>query len=205
MQTRIVHQNHPEALSLSLEFLHGGELIAFPTDTVYGVGCSVLDPIAIDKIYAVKGRDTMKAIPVLIANLGQLDLICTDLSTEAERLANKFWPGALTLILPKKTGLPPNLSPYKTIGVRIPAHSFALSLISASGPLAATSANRSGEANPLCASDVLHHMKNKIPLIIDGGNTAGDTPSTVVECDENGIKILRQGAISQSALENALL
>jgi L-threonylcarbamoyladenylate synthase len=200
MLTIIRPANHPGAIERALEILHGGSLVAFPTDTVYGVGGLAFNAAAIDEIFQVKDRSTEKAIPILIGSIDQLPLVSGEINDLARRLAARFWPGPLTLVIPSSPRLPANLSPSQTVGVRMPDHPLALALLQQAGPLAATSANLSGGPNTLTAQEVFAQLNERIPLILDGGRTPGGQPSTVV--DFTGVEpiILRPGPISLEEL-----
>ncbi len=202
MNTKILSTDSPDAIASALEVLASGGLVAFPTDTVYGVAASLAVPTGIDGLYEAKARAANKAIAVLIADLDQLALLTAGLTPSAQRLAERFWPGALTLVLPKRADLPANLSPLPTVGVRMPDHSFARALIRAAGPLATSSANISGEANPLNAQDVLAQLGGRIELLLDGGDVPGGVPSTVVDCTQDPPQVLRAGAISSAEIVN---
>ncbi len=202
MNTRVLSTDHPNALASALDVLARGGLVAFPTDTVYGVAASLTLPSGIDRLYEAKSRSANKAIAVLIAEVDQLALLTPGLTPAARRLAERFWPGALTLVLPKLPQLPANLSPLPTVGVRMPDHPFARVLIRSAGPLATSSANVSGEANPLKAQDVLAQLEGRIELILDGGPVSGGVPSTVVDCTQDPPLILRVGAIPEGEIIN---
>jgi L-threonylcarbamoyladenylate synthase len=174
--------------------------VAFPTDTVYGLGAVVSDPVAIARIYRAKGRSEEKAISVLLADVGALSGVARRPSAAAMKLARRYWPGALTLVVRRHPSLPPELSHTGTVGLRIPDHPVALALLKAGGPLAVTSANRSGGRNPRTAQDVLNAIGGQIELILDGGVTPGGVPSTVVDCTSNPVKILREGPISEAEI-----
>jgi L-threonylcarbamoyladenylate synthase len=195
MKTRIIKISDPTAVDHALDVLRAGGLIAFPTDTVYGLAADLHQPDAIQKLYEVKGRDAGKAIAVLVGRPDHVDLVSAGMTEAAARLAARFWPGGLTLVLPKRPGLPENLSPLPTIGVRMPDHPFALALLRAAGPLAVTSANLSGQASPQTAEEVLAQLEGKLDLLLDGGRCPGGVPSTVVDCAGADLRILRQGAI----------
>jgi L-threonylcarbamoyladenylate synthase len=184
--------------------LREGHLVAFPTDTVYGVGTLAFDQRGIDQLYAVKERNSLKAIPILIGDPADLAQVTTDLGETARRLAQRFWPGPLTLVVPCHPGLPPNLSPQPTVGVRMPNHPVALSLLRSTGPMAVTSANRSGAESAVTALEVFAQLGKRIPLILDGGRTPGGLSSTVVDCTSPELIILRQGPISMQELQAAL-
>lgn len=194
----------PEAVRQSLRALANGGLIAFPTDTVYGLAAPAFDAQGIDLLFQAKERQTEKAIPVLVASLADLEKVTLNMPDHARKLAKHFWPGPLTLIVPRHPSLPENLSPLPTIGVRMPDHPIALAILHASGPLAVTSANLSGFPSPSSAAQVLEQLNGRVDLIIDGGETFGGIPSTVVDCSEASPKILRAGPLTQSDLDQAL-
>ena len=193
--TETILSDDPQAISRGLAVIQRGGLIAFPTDTVYGLAADPHNAAAIDKIYAAKGRDMSKAVAVLIGEVTHLTRVASSLTPPAEKLAARFWPGALTLILPRREDLPDNLSAYATIGVRMPDHSFAIRLLQSTGPLATTSANLSGGADAKTAAEVLLQLNGRLELILDGGACPGGVPSTVVDCTGADVRILRQGAI----------
>ena len=201
MSAKIIPADDPNALTASLEVLTAGGLVAFPTDTVYGLGCLVERAGSIDRLFAVKGRDTSKAIAVLIGEIDHLPRVASGLGETAGGLAAHFWPGALTLVVPRNPALPANLSPLPTIGVRMPDHLFARNLLRQAGPLATTSANLSGWPSPVTAGDVLKQLNERVDLVIDGGACPGGVPSTVVDCTGADLRILREGAISRAQLE----
>jgi L-threonylcarbamoyladenylate synthase len=195
MHTEILPPGYPQAILRAQAAIEAGDLVAFPTDTVYGLGAAINDPQAIDQLYVVKGRDTAKAIAVLIGNLDDLPQVARDMSRSALRLAERFWPGPLTLVFARQAGLPDNLSPLPTIGVRMPDHPVALALLQHTGPLAVTSANLSGRPSAGTAQQVYQQLGGQIPLILDGGRTPGGQPSTVVDCTTPEPAILRPGPI----------
>ena len=193
-----------QALEQAQAFLQAGGVIAFPTDTVYGIGVPVHDSAGIERLYDIKERSNLKAIPVLIGQVEQLDQVTVNHPPYAERLIRQLWPGALTLILPMHEGLPSALSPTPTIGVRMPNHDLLRKLITLVGPMAVTSANLSGQANTASAQAVLAQLDGRIDLLLDGGPTPGDIPSTVVDCTGEKPRVLRWGVISRERLEAAL-
>jgi L-threonylcarbamoyladenylate synthase len=204
MKTEIISVNNPTALQIALQILEDGGLIAFPTDTVYGLAAGIKNIKGIDRLYDAKLRDLTKAIPILVSSLDQMNQVSQDLPHSATQLAGKLWPGALTLIVPIRPGLPGNISPTSTIGVRMPDHPFALALLNYTGPLATTSANLSGGANTTTADEVAQQLSGRIELILDGGKTPGGVPSTVVDCTITPPRILRQGAISSETIQAIL-
>jgi L-threonylcarbamoyladenylate synthase len=203
-KTQVLPTNSPKAIPTALKVLNRDGLIAFPTDTVYGLASRLNSSFAIEKLFTVKGRDFNKAIAVLIGDLEQIHLVCSYFPSSAMLLAKIFWPGALTMVVTRQLSLPAILSPNETIGVRIPDYPFARQLLRAAGPLAATSANLSGLANPLSAQDVLAQLDGRIDLILDGGSVPGGIPSTVVGCVTDKIQFFRQGVISEEEIRKTL-
>jgi L-threonylcarbamoyladenylate synthase len=196
MKTQVLSAYHPEAIRHAQEILMNDGLVAFPTDTVYGLAAMVSSAKGIDLLFDAKNRDLGKAIAVLVGHLDQLEQLTPGLTDSARRLAEHFWPGALTLVVPKHSSLPENLSGFPTIGVRMPYHSFALTLLRTVGPLATTSANLSGGVNASKPGDVLAQLGGRFHLLLDGGICPGGVPSTVVDCTQTPPSILREGAIA---------
>jgi L-threonylcarbamoyladenylate synthase len=187
----------PNTLDRALALLRAGETIAFPTDTVYGVGAAARDATAVLRLYAVKRRPYTQAIPLLIADAADLDSVMAAPTPLALRLA-RLWPGALTLVVPAAAGLPPELlASGATVAVRLPDHAWLRSLIRALGePLAATSANLHGGRDPQTAEEVATQLGGALPLIADGGPTPGPVPSTIVDCTQGEPRLLRAGALA---------
>ena len=204
MFTEILPMEHPETMGIAVEELNKGHVIAIPTDTVYGIACLLDKEESIHEIYRIKERDAAKAIPLLIGEYEQIICASDGLSISAQKLAKRFWPGPLTLIILKRLELPEILTPYPTVGVRMPNHKWLRQLIRRTGVIAATSANISGGENPCTAKDVLRQLDGRIPLIVDGGTCEGGTPSTVVDCSTEEIKILRVGGISEEDIHDVL-
>lgn len=193
--TIILPISDPQALLLSQEYVQAGKLIVFPTDTLYGLACDPSNPSALRSIYAAKSRSTLKALPVLIGALEQLDQLVENISPQAQRLMERFWPGALTLVLPKQANLPSELNPYPGLAVRMPNHPFALKLLQALGPLAVTSANLSDQINPLTAQEVFAQLAGRVDLILDGGQLEIGQASTIIDCMGAKPALLRAGPI----------
>jgi L-threonylcarbamoyladenylate synthase len=206
MRTDVVEVFEPgrisEGIRRAVEVLGSGGMVAFPTDTVYGVGVRVLDEAAIRRLYRAKGRSLDKPIPVLLANLEQLPEIALGPMDRALQLGERYWPGPLTLVLRRHPNLPAIVSSTDTVGVRIPDHPVALALLAAAGPMAVSSANRSGETNPRTAADVVKGLGGRIDLILDGSRTPGGQPSTVVDCTGERLQILRAGPIPAEELQD---
>lgn len=198
--TKILTAEDPQAISKAVETIKCGGTIAFPTDTVYGLAVDPFNPQALNRIYAIKERSIEKAIPVLIGDIQQIEMLVSEVIEPARKLTDAFWPGPLTLILPKAANIPDDLSPYPTIGIRMPKHEFTLRLLQATGPLATTSANISGDSNPTTCEDVIKQIGGRIDLLINGGKTPGAVPSTVIDLTGKPLKLLREGPISRTDL-----
>ena len=191
-----------------MALLRGGELVAFPTDTVYGVGAVVWDEEAIGRLYAAKLRTLDKAIPVLIADAAELDVVAQGVSPMALRLAERFWPGPLTLVVPRAPGIPDEINPGgQSVAVRLPDHSVLRDLIRAVGsPLAATSANLSGKPSAVTAQEVADQLEGRVALILDAGccSLGGGVASSVVDVTGPEPVLLRAGPIGMDAILAAL-
>jgi L-threonylcarbamoyladenylate synthase len=204
MKTVILSINDPQAIALATEILTGGGLVAFPTDTVYGLGAMVFNQQAVSRISDVKGRTGEKAIPILIGDRNQVSLVTAGVSAECEKLAKHFWPGPLTIVLPRHASIPDAVTPLPTVGIRIPAFPATIELLKLTGPLAVSSANLSGRGSSSTARGVHAQLDGKIALILDGGVTPGGIPSTVVDCSQGRPTILREGPISLEQMLNVL-
>jgi len=185
-----------ESIQLALKILRKGGLVAFPTDTVYGVGALAFDGKAVESIYGAKNRPIEKAIPVLIGDTEDMEKVGMNIPEIAYRLATRFWPGPLTCVIPKQPTLPESVSATDTVGVRVPDHEVARALLRAAGPMAVTSANISRQSSPSSAEEVFAQLDGRIDLIINGGITPGGVPSTLVDCTGDEVRILREGPIS---------
>jgi L-threonylcarbamoyladenylate synthase len=215
--TRILPLTDPTAQQEALILLAQEEIFAAPTDTVYGIFCRPDSPVAIERIYIAKARPPEKAIPILIGDVTHLEQVARPpWSSLAAPLMAKFWPGALTVVLPARPHLPPILTAgQSTVAVRMPAHALLCTFLQHTGPLAATSANRSGGADTHSAAEVLAQLDGCLPLILSddvlSNNAAAaqlSLPSTVVDLtNPAGPRILRQGQLGQevSALLDSLL
>jgi L-threonylcarbamoyladenylate synthase len=204
MNTEIVSATSQNAITAALEILLSGGLVAFPTDTVYGVGCLASNGSAIESIYAAKDRPMEKAIPVLLGDSTDLSQVAEEIPLFAMRLIARFWPGPLTVLVPKKATLPEAISATSTVGVRVPDHDIARALLRLAGPMAVTSANISGQSSPTSAIQVFIQLGGQIAMILDGGVTRGGIPSTLVDCTGEEIQVLREGPISKEQLLNAI-
>jgi release factor glutamine methyltransferase len=195
-----------DTIAVAARILAEGGLVAFPTDTVYGVGAHAFQPDAVERIYTAKIRPRDKAIPILLARAEDVDLVAEAISGIAQFLAERFWPGGLTLVLPKKASLPDVVSAGgPTVAVRVPDHPVVRALITALGaPLAATSANLSGHTSPVTAQEVEAELGGRIELILDGGRCPGGVPSTVLDLSTDPPTVLRAGAIAVEEIKAAL-
>ena len=203
-QTALLPADAPGSIERALRVVREGGLVAFPTDTVYGVGAAAFDGQAVGRIYEAKGRSEEKAIPVLLAGPSDLERVAVEVSPHLRWLAAHFWPGALTLVVAKHADLPMEVSPGPTVGLRVPDHPVALGLLAAAGPMAVTSANRAGGPNPTTAAQVLAALGGRIELILDGGQTPGGRPSTVVDCTQHPPLLIRPGPIPLEAVLDCL-
>ena len=204
MKTEILPAKSPSSIPHAVDVLRHGGLVAFPTDTVYGLAAWPFDQFMLARLFVVKGRKHTKAIAVLMGNQADLEQVAEKPSELALLLAKRFWPGPITLIVPRNPRVPKTISPAPTIGVRVPNHPVALDLLRATGPLAVTSANLSGRENANTAAEVLDQLEDKVHLILDGGKTPGGIPSTVVDCTDDTPTILRPGPITMAHLQAAL-
>ncbi|MDD4345308.1 MAG: L-threonylcarbamoyladenylate synthase [Desulfitobacteriaceae bacterium] len=210
METKIlrVDRTNPDltVLAEAAELLKSGELVAFPTETVYGLGANALDAEACSKIFQVKGRPQDNPLIVHVANRAIADTVIKSWNVFAEICMHFFWPGPLTLVLPKKTQVPATVTcGLETVAIRMPKHRVALALIELTGlPLAAPSANLSGKPSPTSADHVRQDLHGRIKLIIDAGNCQVGLESTVLDLTGKIPTILRPGGITREDLEKVL-
>jgi len=204
LRIKVNELNLAQVLHYTADMLKKGGIIAYPTETFYGLGAKFDMEDSLKKLYDIKQRPEEKAMPLIIGNKELLTVITASMNKTAVSLMDRFWPGPLTLIFPAKE----NLSEYITAGthkvaVRIPGESFALYLaITASFPITATSANLSGTSPAQDAETVIRYFGDKIDLIIDGGTTSGGLPSTIVDVTGDEIKLLREGAVKKELLKH---
>ncbi len=186
--------------------LLAGGLVAFPTETVYGLGAHALDPHAVRRIYHAKGRPSFNPVIVHIATPAAAQALVTAWPVAAERLARAFWPGPLTLVLPRAPAVPSEVTAgLDAVGIRIPAHPVALALLRAAAvPVAAPSANRYTELSPTTADHVRHSLGDAVDVLLDGGPTTVGIESTVVDLTSGHPVLLRPGMISAGALSAVL-
>lgn len=193
----------PSSIARAVELLRAGRLVVFPTETVYGLGANALDEAAVRRIFEAKGRPHSSPLIVHVASIGMARLMAREWPGKAETLARRFWPGPLTIVVPKNASVPDVVTAgLPSVGLRMPAHPVARALLEAAGiPIAAPSANRFTELSPTRAEDV---RKELAEMILDGGHCAVGIESTVVSLVENTPRILRPGMISQTQIEEAI-
>jgi L-threonylcarbamoyladenylate synthase len=206
MRTQLLPATDTQAFAHAVRLLRAGKVIAFPTDTVYGIGADGFNERAIEQLFVVKERERGKAIPYLLADAKDLAKVAREIPRAAHLLAQKFWPGGLTLVVPAGAQVPKILiAGGDTIAVRVPNHPTTRALVDSLGaPLAATSANISGGENPANAQDVFVQLNGRLPLILDGGATRGNISSTVVDVTCDPPKVLRVGVISVEEIERVV-
>jgi L-threonylcarbamoyladenylate synthase len=187
----------PAPLRDAASALRAGGLVAFPTETFYGLGAAALQSAAVRRVFAVKGRAESKPLLVLIDSVAMIEKVASSIPPAARPLIARHWPGPLTLVVPARDTIPGALTAGTgTIGVRLPAHPVARALVAALGaPVTAPSANPSGAPPPTTAAEVLAHFDGIIEMIVDGGPTSGGEPSTIVDVTVDPPRILRQGAV----------
>ncbi len=200
-----VDPRHPDpaVIARAAEILRRGGLVAFPTETVYGLGADGLSPTALARLFEAKGRPATDPVILHIADLEALPQLAREVPPTAWTLARRFWPGPLTLVLPKQPIVPDlATASLPTVAIRMPAHPVALALIRAAGtPIAAPSANRFGHTSPTTAQHVLEDLANRIDLVLDAGPTSIGVESTVVDLTRPVPTILRPGGLPREALE----
>ena len=196
----------PSGFPRAVALLRDGQLVAFPTDTVYGVGAVIWNAQAVRRLYEVKLRPAGKAIPVLLADAADLSLVARNLSQSVLGLVERLWPGPLTVVVPRAEAVPNEVTAGgTTVAVRVPDHDLARALIRAAGaPLAVTSANLSGQRSPVTAREVAAQLGSRIPLVLDGGPCPGGVASTVVDLSGPTPVILRPGPLSMEDIVSAL-
>jgi L-threonylcarbamoyladenylate synthase len=210
MMTEVFHLDRSptdaNAIRRAAEVLRGGGLVAFPTETVYGVGANALEAAAVAKIFAAKGRPPNNPLIVHVARIEQSRELTLDWPDAAARLAAVFWPGPLTLVLAKRPAVPDIVAAgAATVALRIPAHPVAQAVLEAVGvPIAAPSANRSNEISPTTAEHVLKSLGGRIDVVLDGGPTTGGLESTVIDLTANLPRILRPGLVSPAEIERVI-
>lgn len=204
MKASVIHASNEHAQLRAIEVLKVGGLVAFPTDTVYGLAVFPWDVDAVVRLYEAKQRSTDRPIPLLLSDASELDRVATLLPRcrrQYRQLIARFWPGGLTLVLPKAQIVPEVVSAGPTVAVRVPNLALARDLIrAAGGVLAVTSANLSGQPSPVTAQEVEEQLGDRIDLILDDGPSRGGIPSSILDCTVFPPMLLRHGAVGKAAL-----
>lgn len=196
----------PALIEEAVRRLGAGELVAFPTETVYGLGADARNESAIARVFAAKGRPRAHPLIVHVSNLAQARTWSTEFPPAAAKLAEAFWPGPLTIVVPKAAHvLPAVTGGQESVALRAPAHPVARALLAAFGRgIAAPSANRYGRISPTRASDVREELGRRVALVLDGGECDVGLESTIVACLDGGVALLRPGAVSRSQIEDVV-
>lgn len=204
--THVCATSEEGAIPKALKTLRAGESVVFPTDTVYGVGCDLWRPDAIEHLYWAKRRPKQMPIPVLVSAPKYTHEVARDIPLSFEEVVDRFWPGGLTVILPRRSSVPPILcAGGDTIAVRMPAHRWGLELMEkAGGALAVTSANLSGRPAATTAQETLDDLEGRVSLVIDGGECPGGMASTIVDLTQDPPLVLRTGPLELDDLREVL-
>ena len=193
----------PHLLQRAAQILRAGGLVAYPTDTVYGLAALPTDARAVEKLFEAKRRAPDRSVPLLLASSADLALVASDVSDVARRLIDTFWPGALTVVLRRAPSFH-STAVGETVALRVPDHPVPRELCRLThGPITGTSANVSGGPEPLTAEEVRQQLGEAVELVIDGGPCRGGRPSTVVDCTVEPPRIVRAGAVGREELERA--
>ena len=206
-----VESSEPQESDLRIQtavvMLRAGGVIAFPTDTLYGVGADAFNVEAVERVFTAKGRDREHGLPVLIADSGQICQVAVNVSKAADHLASRFWPGALTLVLRRSPELPAIVSGgVPTVAVRVPAHPIPVRIIRALGnPIVGTSANRAGESDPVTMAEVEEQIGPWLDYVFeDDAFEPHGEPSTIVDMTTRRPRVLREGAVTSEEIFHAL-
>lgn len=200
--TRLLRSGDTASIAETARLIQEGKVVVFPTDTVYGVGVHAFHAPAIRKLYSIKGRSAEKGIPILLADLPDLAKVANSIPPRAWILMERFWPGPLTIIVPRHPDLPEAISPNGNIAVRIPDHGIARDVIrAAGGAVATTSANLSGQKPAQSGHEALTSLNGRVAAVLDDGPSPGNLASTIVDCTSARPVILRQGPLSAVDLE----
>jgi L-threonylcarbamoyladenylate synthase len=195
----------PDIIEIAAQLIKSGEVIAFPTETVYGLGADTFQPLAVEKIFLAKGRPQERPLLVHISNVEQVAKLSSIVSGNASKLMEHFWPGPLSIILPARAEVPSVVRGGGFgVGLRMPSHPVALALIEATGPLAAPSANLYGRPSPTNAEHVREDLDNIIAAVLDAGETGSGLESTIIDLCSRPYQILRRGGVQQAAIEECL-
>jgi len=195
-----------QAIAQAIAAMRAEEVVVYPTETFYGIGADPFSSVALERIFAIKGRDAAKTIALIAHDDEAAFAVAREVPPIARILARAFWPGPLTLVLPARAGLPPALiGPDGGVGVRVSSHPIARALAQGLGrAITATSANRSGENPARTLAEARSSLGSQVKAFVEGGTLTGGAPSTVLTCDRDGWRILRAGAVTVDQIEAAL-
>lgn len=198
MQTQFLTADQPKAIEQAATLLKQGQIVIFPTDTLYGIGVNAYNPSAIDQLYEAKERSLDKGVPILIGDWEMAEKVATNIPRLAYAAMTRFWPGPLTVILPKHPSLPANIAPTDTVAVRLPNHWLTRQLIRlAGGAVAASSANLSGQAPAGTAQEAFDIFSGRVAAVFDGGPVSYGVASTILDCTVSPPQIVRPGPIAR--------
>jgi L-threonylcarbamoyladenylate synthase len=194
------------AIAIAIAALRAGEVVVYPTETFYGIAADAFEPEALERIFEIKGRDTAKTIALIAHDAAAAFAIAREVPEIARRLAAAFWPGPLTIVMPARSGIPNALiGPDGGVGIRVSSHPIARALAYGLGrPITATSANRSGEPPARTIAEARAALGDKVKVFVEGGTLTAGAPSAVVQCDRDGWRLLRAGAIGVDKIEAVL-
>lgn len=203
-QLPIVRVSSSDVPRRAIETLTQGGVVVYPTDTVYGVGCRIDDDAAVRRLFVLKSRPHTEALPVLLADVAQLDQYARDVPPAARRLVSRFWPGALTVVLRRSERVPSLVAGGgPTVALRVPNHPVPRALVRAVGvPIVGTSANTHGMPSPVTAQLAVYDLGDRVDLVLDGGRVPGGRESTVVDVTSQSPRVVRQGAIPAKEIES---
>jgi L-threonylcarbamoyladenylate synthase len=199
-----VNARQPEIplVEIAAKYIKAGEIVAFPTETVYGLGADAFQPAAVEKIFMAKGRPSAQALLVHVSNREQVYQLAAEVPAIAVQLMDRFWPGPLSIILSSRPQVPEIIRAGQAgVGLRMPSHPVALALIARTGPLAAPSANLYGHPSPTNAQHVKHDLDGKIAAVLDAGDTGAGLESTLLDLTTARVRLLRQGGIKIEVIE----
>jgi L-threonylcarbamoyladenylate synthase len=198
-------ETRESAIKEAVDAIRRGELVVLPTDTVYGVAADAFSPQAVRQLLAAKGRGRDLPVPVLIGAWRTARALTDHLTEPAEKLIAAFWPGALTIVVKQGSSLMWDLGDTDgTVALRMPLHDLAIDLLNETGPLAVSSANRTGEPAPVSAGEAMEQLGDAVAVYLDSGETRGPVPSTIVDVTRQRPRLLREGVISREQIESAL-
>lgn len=200
-----IPESRAAALSAAAGAIRAGQLVVLPTDTVYGLGCDAFSSVAVQGLLDAKGRGRDMPVPVLVGSWSTVDGLVLGVPPEARKLIEAFWPGGLSIVLPHAPSLAWDLGDTRgTVMLRMPLHPVALELLQQVGPMAVSSANRSGQPPATTAAEARDQLGDRVPVLLDGGPAGAPMPSTVVDLTGDDAVVLREGAVSVAQISEVL-